>query len=100
MATYICLVNWTEQGLKDVRATVDRLDAGVELAASYGVTPLHTFWTIGRHDMVFIADAGDDESMTAYLLDVCSKGAVRTTTMRAFDREQMSGVLQKIVDRS
>ncbi|MGH9269662.1 MAG: GYD domain-containing protein [Ilumatobacteraceae bacterium] len=97
MGTYISLVDWTEHGVKDVKSTIERLDSGLELAGSYGVTPLHTFWTVGPHDMVFIAEAPDDESITAYLLDVCSRGAIRTTTMRAFDRDGMSRVLERLV---
>ena len=96
MATYISLTNWTEQGLKDVKATVDRLDAGLELASKYGVTPTSMYWTVGNYDMVFIAEADDDESISAYLLDVCSRGAIRSTTMRAYDREGMRGVLDRL----
>ena len=96
MGTYISLVNWTDQGLKDVQATVDRLDAGLELAAKYGVTPTSMYWTVGTYDMVFIAEADDDQSITAYLLDVCSRGAIRTMTMRAFDRDGMRGVLDRL----
>ena len=90
------LTNWTEQGLKDVKATVDRLDAGLELASKYGVTPTSMYWTVGNYDMVFIAKADDDESISAYLLDVCSRGAIRSMTMRAYDREGMRGVLDRL----
>jgi uncharacterized protein with GYD domain len=96
MGTYISLVNWTDQGLKDVKATVDRLDAGLELASKYGVRPTSMYWTVGTFDMVFIAEADDDESIHSYLLDVCSRGAIRTMTMRAYDREGMRGVLGRL----
>lgn len=46
--------------------------------------------------MVSIFEAPDDESLSAYLLEIYSKGNIKTTTMRAYDREQMSRVLQSL----
>ena len=43
--------------------------------------------------MVGIAEAPDDESATAFALELGSGGNVRTTKMRAYDREEMSRVL-------
>jgi hypothetical protein len=37
MATYLVLSNWTEQGIKDVKESPRRLDAGRELARTFGV---------------------------------------------------------------
>ena len=96
MGTYITLSNWTADGLKNVRATVDRLDAGVELAARYGVTEKQMYWTLGPYDMVFVGEAADDESYSAYLLDVSSRGAINTTTLRAYDREEMRRLLARL----
>ena len=96
MPTYISLVNWTEQGIRNVRDTVERLDRGADAAEKHGVNLKQTYWTVGPYDMISIAEAPDDEAVTAYLLEVCSAGNVRTTTLRAYDREEMSGILGRL----
>jgi uncharacterized protein with GYD domain len=79
-----------------VKDTVQRLDRGVDAAQKYGVKPQQTYWTVGPYDMVFIAQAPDDESISAYLLEVGSAGNIRTLTLRAYDREEMSGILGRL----
>jgi hypothetical protein len=47
-----------------------------------------------RHVTVF--EAPDDEALSAHLLEIGSLGNVRTTTLRAYDEEEMSGILQRL----
>lgn len=96
MPTYVVLVDWTEQGIRNVKDTVRRLDTGAEGAQKFGVTLTQTYWTVGPYDMVSVLEAPDDESATAYLLEVCSVGNIRTTTLRAYDHEEMTGILQRL----
>jgi uncharacterized protein with GYD domain len=96
MPTYVSLVSWTDQGIRNVSDTVERLDRGAEVAQKYRVRLQQTYWTIGSYDMVSIAEAPDDEAVTAYLLEVCSAGNIRTTTLRAFDREEMGGIIERL----
>jgi uncharacterized protein with GYD domain len=51
---------------------------------------------VGSYDIVAIFEAPDDESLTAVLLEGGSLGNIRTTTLRAYDRDQMSGILQRL----
>ena len=96
MPTYVSLVNWTDQGAKNAKDTVARLDRGVEAAGKYGVQPRRTYWTVGPYDMVFVAEAPDAESMSAYLLEVGTAGNIRTLTLRAYAREEMSGIVGRL----
>jgi uncharacterized protein with GYD domain len=50
-------------------------------------------WTVGEYDIVCVVDFPDDESLTASLLRVGALGNIGTTTMRVFNAEQMTGVL-------
>ena len=96
MPTYVVLVNWTEQGLKDVKQTAERTDGGAKLAEKHGLEFERAYWTVGPYDMIAIFAAPDDEAMSAHLLEICSLGNVRTTMLRAFDEEEMSGILQRL----
>ena len=54
------------------------------------------YWTVGPYDIVTIVEAPDDESATTMLLELGSAGNLRTTTLRAYDREEMSGIVQRL----
>jgi uncharacterized protein with GYD domain len=57
---------------------------------------VQSYWTVGPYDLVAIAEAPDDEGASAFALELGSVGNVRTTTMRAYDREEMSGITQRL----
>jgi uncharacterized protein with GYD domain len=95
MPTYVVLLNFTDEGIRTVKETIQRADGAVERAQQYGAS-LQTYWTVGPYDVVGILEAPDDESATAFLLEVGSRGAVRSTTLRAYGREEMSGILERL----
>ena len=96
MPTYVVLVNWTDQGIKNVKQTIERTDSGADLAEKHGLKLEQAYWTVGAYDMVAIFTAPDDEAMSAHLLEIGSLGNVRTTTLRAYSEEEMSGILQRL----
>ena len=96
MPTYISLFNWTDQGIRNVRETVQRYERSQQLQDKHGVRLQQIYWTVGPHDLVVIAEASDEESITAFLLELASAGNLRTTTLRAYDREEMSGIIERL----
>jgi uncharacterized protein with GYD domain len=54
------------------------------------------YWTVGPYDMLTIFEASDDEALSAYLLEIGSSGNIRTTTLRAYEEEEMSGILRRL----
>ena len=96
MATFIALGNFTDQGIRNVKDTVKRADMVREAAQKAGVTMKDIMWTLGAHDMVVTFEAPDDAAMTAFALAVGAAGNVRTQTMRAFNRSEMSAILAKL----
>ena len=97
MPTYVCLVNYTDQGIKNVKETVTRTDRGADIAHKHGVKLEQAYWTVGPYDMVIVFEAPDDQAISAHLLEVVSSmGTVRTTTLRAFDRDEMRGIIERI----
>jgi uncharacterized protein with GYD domain len=96
MPTYVVLMNWTDQGVKTVRDTVQRRDQADALAERHGARLGEVYWTVGPYDIVAIAEAPDDESVTSMMLELGTAGNLRTTTLRAYDRDQMSGIIQRL----
>jgi uncharacterized protein with GYD domain len=96
MPTYVVLINFTDEGIRTVKETIQRADGAAERAQQHGGS-LQVYWTVGPYDIVGILEAPDDETATAFALDASTRGAVRTTTLRAYDREEMSGILQRLI---
>lgn len=96
MATYINLVNLTEQGVKTVKDTTKRAEAFRQMAAKSGVKVKDIYWTIGGYDVVAIVEAPDEETMMLVLLSLGSLGNVRTQTLRAFSADEMNKILAKM----
>lgn len=95
MPTYVSLINWTEKGAAGFKETVARAEAGKQLAGAFGGSLKQIYWTLGPYDIVAISEAPDDESATAFALTLAAQGNVRTTTMRAFDADEMKGIIAK-----
>jgi uncharacterized protein with GYD domain len=96
MATYIALVNITDQGVRHIRQTTERAKALMNAAANLGVRIKEIYWTLGAFDAVFTANAPDEETMTAFTLSVGSLGNIRTQTLRAFSADEMNKILEKV----
>jgi uncharacterized protein with GYD domain len=96
MATFISLCTFTDQGVRNIKDTVQRADAVKEGARKFGCTLSHLFWTQGQYDLVSIVEAPDEASATAYALAISQGGNVRFQTLRAFSRDEMQGILAKL----
>jgi uncharacterized protein with GYD domain len=96
MPRYVALIDWTEQGVRDFKDTVDRYDAAQGQLESLGVRFIDIYWTLGAHDLVGVMEAPDDETVAAGLLAVAGAGNIRSTTLRAFDRDEMRSVIAKV----
>jgi uncharacterized protein with GYD domain len=95
MPTYVTLINWTDQGVKNFKDTVDRYEAAQKTMGEGGASFRDAYWTLGPYDVVSIIDAPDDETAMATLLSVAGQGNIRTTTLRAFNTDEMRGVIEK-----
>ncbi len=95
MATFISLINWTEQGIKGFRDSPKRATAFEDMVKKAGGSVKALYWTLGEYDLVAITEAPDDETATAVLLEVGALGNVRTTTLRGYDRAEFQKIIKK-----
>lgn len=96
MAMYISLLQFTEQGIRNVKDTTKRAAAATAEAEKMGMKVRDAFWTLGPYDVVLLLEAPDDQSVTAFSLKLGALGNVKTQTMRAFRSEEMEGILAKL----
>jgi uncharacterized protein with GYD domain len=96
MAMYVSLIQFTDQGIRNVKDTIKRSEAAMAEAEKMGMKIIDALWTMGAYDVVVVLDAPDDETATAFACKISSLGNVKTHTLRAFRREEMEGILSKI----
>jgi uncharacterized protein with GYD domain len=96
MPTYISLINFTDQGIRGVKETVDRANTAKELAQRMGGALTSVYWTLGPYDLVAVSDFPDDETATAFALAVGGQGNIRTATLRAFTADEMTGIIGRL----
>jgi uncharacterized protein with GYD domain len=96
MPSYVCLIQFKDQGIRNIKDTVKRGEAAIAEAKKMGVKIVEEYWTMGAYDGVVIIEAPDDETMSAFILKMGSLGNVQGQTLRAFRRNEMEGILAKI----
>ena len=96
MAKYVSLLQFTDQGIRNVKDSIKRAAAATAEAEKMGAKVTDAFWTMGTYDVGLLLDAPDDETVSAFSLKLGSLGNVKSQTMRAFGREEMEGILAKI----
>jgi uncharacterized protein with GYD domain len=97
MATFITLLNFTDQGIRNVKDSPDRYEAFKAIAEKLGVTVKSIYYTVGQYDLVLVVE-GSDEAATAALLKAGSLGNVRSQTLRAFPMEDMRKIIGLMPD--
>jgi uncharacterized protein with GYD domain len=96
MPTYITLVNYTDQGIQNIKDAPKRLRDVKKLMASMGGKFKAAYLTLGGYDLVTIGEAPDDETMAKAILTIAGQGNVRTTTMRAFNEAEIKDIVSSL----
>jgi len=84
MTTYVMLVKWTEQGMRQVKDSPKRLDKAKTALKEMGGAFKDFYLTMGDYDIVAVYDAPDDAVAARFTLILGMLGNVRTTTLKAF----------------
>ena len=96
MAKYISLFNWTDQGIRSAKDTLNRANAARKAFKEAGAELIDIYWTLGQYDVVTVFEAPDNETAYRLLLGVGMQGNVRTLTMQAINEKEMVKVLGEL----
>jgi uncharacterized protein with GYD domain len=96
MPTYVTLVNWTDQGIRNVKDAPKRVEAFEGAVRSAGGKVKDFSLVMGAHDLVVVTEAPSDEVVARLTLATGMLGNVRTTTMRAFNRDEMVSIVKSL----
>ena len=84
MPTYITLLNWTPEGIQNVKESPSRLRKAKKAIKDAGGKMTAFYMTMGQYDMCAVIEAPDDETYARTMLAIASVGAVKSETLRAF----------------
>ncbi len=93
MVTYLMLLNWTDQGIKNVKDSPKRLDGVKKLAKDLGGEVKSFYMTLGAYDLVLIVELPNNDKLASFALKLGSLGNVRSTTLRAFSEEDYRRII-------
>lgn len=93
MATYISLVNYTQQGIQNIKDSPKRLDAVKKMLTDMGGELKDFYLTMGQYDIVTVIEAPSDEVVARFVLALGSRGNVRTTTLKAFPEAEYRKIM-------
>jgi uncharacterized protein with GYD domain len=93
MATYMSLIRFTDQGIRNVKDAPERIAAVEKMFGQLGARMTEIYLTMGRYDYVVLMEAPDDETATKAALAVSSLGNVRTETLRAYARPEIGKII-------
>jgi len=96
MPTYIALLSFTDQGIRNVKQTVERAKAFQDVVKKHGGTTHSLHWTQGAYDVVATIETPNEESGMAMMLTLGSLGNMRSQTLRAFSAEEMGRIIGKL----
>ena len=84
MAAYVLLIKWTEQGMRQIRDSPNRLDKAKAMLRDMGGQVTAVYMTMGEYDLVVTCEAPDDAVAARLSLMLGMLGNVRATTLKAF----------------
>ena len=90
MPTFICFLNWTDQGAKTAKESGKRYQAARSMAEKLGGKVLSAYVTTGQYDVVSTLEMPSGEAMVKFAAAISATGNVRTTTVRGYTPDEFS----------
>lgn len=94
MPRFLSLISFTDQGDRELKATIDRSNQFRSSVEQAGGKVEGLYWALGAFDGAVVFEAPSEETAVRLLLALDRQGNVRTQTLRVFD----AGEFQQILD--
>jgi uncharacterized protein with GYD domain len=96
MPMFICMLNWTEQGIRSVKESPKRAQAARDLAKKLGVEIKEVYLTSGDSDLLLILDTPNGDNVAKFALALGSLGNVRSRTARAWPQAEFQKLISEL----
>ena len=96
MIRYITLIQFTDQGARNVDKSVQRASEFGKSVSEAGGKLVSQGWTIGQYDGCVVFEVPDEATGTALLVRLAKDGNVRTQAMRCYDNQEFATILKAV----
>src|SRR5689334_16985856 len=96
MPTFIITMNWTEQGIHNVKDAPQRAATARDIAKRLGVEIEQTYLTNGDHDLITIVESGSGDNIAKFCMPIGAMANVRTRTVRAWSEAEYSKLISEL----
>ena len=96
MPTYVILFKLTEQGVKAIKDAPQRIEDGFKAVEALGGKVIDFYVVMGEYDYVGIGELPNDEAAMTFLTGIGALGNARTTTLKAFTKEEFAEIVKKL----
>ena len=96
MPTFIIAMNWTEQGIRNLKEAPKRAAAAREIGKKLGVDMKHLYLTNGEFDLVSIVESASGDNVAKFCMQIGALGNVRTRTVRAWPENDFMKLISEL----
>ena len=96
MNTYLILVNFTQQGVQNIKDSPSRVDAYRRLCEESGGKMISFNLAMGRYDLVVLVELPDDVTIAKLNLATASKGNIKTETLKLYSESEYQEIIASI----
>jgi len=96
MPTFIMTINWTDQGIRNVKDSPKRAAAARELGKKMGVELKQIFLTSGESDLLAIVESPSGDNVAKLAMVLGSQGSIRTRTARAWSEAEYAKLISEL----
>ena len=93
---FVCLLNWTDQGIRSVKESPARAKAARELGKKVGVELQEVYLTSGDSDLLAFVEAANGDAMAKFALAIGAMGSIRTRTFRAWTEAEFQKLVAEL----
>ena len=96
MPMFILSINWTDQGIRNVKDAPRRAQAARDLGKKVGVEIKQIYLTSGESDLLAIVDAQTGDDIAKFAMALGAQGNVRTRTARAWTESEFQKLVSEL----
>ena len=96
MPTFILSLNWTDQGIRNIKDAPKRAKAARELAKKVHVDIKQLYLTTGDHDLMVIAESESGDNIAKFALSLGALGNVHSRTVRAWPEAEYFKLISEL----
>jgi uncharacterized protein with GYD domain len=96
MGKYVLLLNWTDQGIRNVKDPVKRAESLKSYLEKKGGKLVDILYTFGQYDAILTAEIPNDEIAMSVSLGTGALGNVRVTTLKAFGLDETRKIIGEL----